>query len=73
VSSKTWDVRTIAFSLIVMSETLIWVRNSSALAVRALTWGWLLVYVVPALFRARPSRSHARTARTIALPEASEP
>lgn len=73
VSSKTWDVRTIAFSLIVMSETLIWVRNSSALAVRALTWGWLLVYVVPALFRARPSRSYARTDRAIALPEASEP
>ena len=72
VSTKPWDVRTIAFSLIVMSETLIWVRNSSALAVRALTWGWLLVYVAPALFRARASRSRTRATRTIALPEASE-
>jgi hypothetical protein len=73
VASKAWDARTVAFSLIVMSETLIWVRNSSALAVRALVWGWLLVYVVPALLRGRRSRSYARTARTIALPEASEP
>ena len=53
VSSKTWDARTVAFSLIVMSETLVWVRNSSALLVRALAWGWLLVYLVPALFRGR--------------------
>lgn len=72
VASKTWDVRTVAFSLIVISETLIWVRNSSALAVRALAWGWLLVYVVPAVFGGRRSRSYARTARPI-LPEASEP
>jgi hypothetical protein len=72
VSAKTWDVRTIAFSLIVMSETLIWVRNSSALAVRAVTWGWLLVYVVPALFRGRTSR-YARTTRPIALPAGSGP
>src|SRR4029453_5692836 len=27
VSSRTWDARTVAFSLIVMSEMLIWVRN----------------------------------------------
>jgi hypothetical protein len=73
VSSKTWDVRTIAFSLIVMSETLIWVRNSSALVVRAFTWGWLLVYVVPALVRGWSSRSYARTDRAIAVTEASEP
>ena len=71
VSAKTWDVRTIAFSLIVMSETLIWVRNSSALAVRAVTWGWLLVYVVPALFRGRASR-YAGTPRPIALSAGSE-
>jgi oligosaccharide repeat unit polymerase len=73
VASKTWDARTVAFSLIVMSETLIWVRNSSALAVRALVWGWVLVYVIPAGFGGRRSRPHARAARTIALPEASKP
>ena len=73
VSTKTWDARTVAFSLIVMSETLIWVRNSSALFVRALAWGWLLVYLAPALFRGRTGRFDARTTRTIALPEAAEP
>ena len=72
VVSKTWDARTVAFSLIVMSETLIWVRNSSALAVRALAWGWLLIYVVPAVFRGLQSRRYSRLTRTIALPEATE-
>jgi hypothetical protein len=70
VSSRAWDARTVAFSLIVMSETLVWVRNSSALFVRALAWGFLLVYVVPALFRGRTRRAHARV---IAPPEASRP
>ena len=73
VASKTWDARTIAFSLIVMSETLIWVRNSSALIVRALAWGWMLVYVVPALFRALPGRGYTRTDRTVAVPDAAQP
>jgi O-antigen polysaccharide polymerase Wzy len=73
VSSRTWDARTVAFSLIVMSEMLIWVRNSSALVIRALAWGWLLIYVVPAVFRGRLWRSSARPARTISVPEASEP
>lgn len=59
VSSKSWDARTVAFSLIVMSETLVWVRNSSALFVRAVAWGFLLVYVVPALFRGRTRRAFA--------------
>ena len=68
VSSRAWDARTVAFSLIVMSETLVWVRNSSALFVRALAWGFLLVYVVPALFRGRTRRAYARG---ISLPEAS--
>jgi len=70
VSTKSWDARTVAFSLIVMSETLIWVRNSSALFVRALTWGWLIVYLAPALIRGRAGRSDARA---IAQAEASEP
>jgi O-antigen polysaccharide polymerase Wzy len=47
VSANAWNTRLLALSLIVMSESLIWVRNSSALGVRALAWGWLLVYVVP--------------------------
>ena len=74
VSSRTWDARTVAFSLIVMSETLVWVRNSSALLVRALAWGWLLVYVVPALFRGwRHAVRSSEPTRSSALPEASEP
>ena len=49
--AKIGDPRHLAFSLIVMSETLIWVRNSSSLLVRAVAWGGLLVYVAPALIR----------------------
>ena len=60
VARRTWDARDVAFSLIVISETLIWVRNSSALFVRALTWGFLLVYIVPALIRGR-ARTPSRT------------
>jgi hypothetical protein len=59
-SSRAADARTLAFSLIVMSETLIWVRNSSALVVRAITWGWFLVYIVPAFLRGRAARSERR-------------
>lgn len=44
-----WDPRLLAFSLIVMMETLLWIRNSSTLIVRAVAWGWLLVYVAPAV------------------------
>ncbi len=70
VSSRSWDARTVAFSLIVMSETLVWVRNSSALFVRAVAWGFLIVYIVPALFRGRTRL--VRTRRTVEL-EASQP
>jgi hypothetical protein len=51
-SSKALDPQVLAFCLIVMMETLIWVRNSSPLVVRGLAWGWLLVYAFPALLRA---------------------
>lgn len=61
VSVHARNVRLVALSLIVMSETLIWVRNSSALGVRALAWGWLLVYVVPAILE-RTRRPSARGA-----------
>ena len=60
VLKRTWDARDVAFSLIVISETLIWVRNSSALFVRALTWGFLLCYILPALIRGR-TRTRSRT------------
>jgi hypothetical protein len=52
-SSKAWNPQVLAFCLIVIMETLIWVRNSSTLVVRGLAWGWLLVYALPALIRAR--------------------
>jgi hypothetical protein len=55
-SSKALDPQVLAFCLIVIMETLIWVRNSSPLVVRGLAWGWLLVYAFPALLRAK-SRS----------------
>lgn len=44
-----WDPRFLSFCLIVMMETLLWIRNSSTLIVRAVAWGWLLVYVAPAI------------------------
>lgn len=65
VSTRSWDVRTVAFSLLVMSESLIWVRNSSALFVRAVTWGWLLVYLVPMVIRGRSGGSASRRAAVI--------
>lgn len=68
VASKPLDVRAVAFSLIVMSETLIWVRNSSELAVRALVWGWLLIYLLPALFRGRRVPSNGQAERSVMLP-----
>ncbi|HXF74154.1 MAG TPA: O-antigen polysaccharide polymerase Wzy [Actinomycetota bacterium] len=54
-----WDPRLLAFSLIVMMETLLWIRNSSTLIVRAVAWGWILVYVAPALLGARRGRQPA--------------
>jgi nitrate reductase alpha subunit len=48
--------QTVAFALIAMAEMLIWVRNSSTLEVRALTWGAIIVYVVPALLTVRRHR-----------------
>jgi O-antigen polysaccharide polymerase Wzy len=57
VSANAWNVRAVALSLIVISETLIWVRNSSALGVRALAWGWIVVYALPAALEAMRRRS----------------
>jgi subtilase family serine protease len=43
-------------ALIAMGEMLIWVRNSSTLEVRALAWGAIIVYVVPAILAVRRRR-----------------
>jgi O-antigen polysaccharide polymerase Wzy-like protein len=56
VSDRRWKPQTVAFALIAMAEMLIWVRNSSTLEVRALTWGAIIVYVVPALLTVRRHR-----------------
>jgi len=53
MTSKALDPRVLAFALIVMMETLLWVRNSSTLVVRAVAWGWILAYVIPALLMMR--------------------
>jgi len=53
MTSRAWDPRVLAFALIVMMETLLWVRNSSTLVVRAVAWGWVLVYVIPTVLVGR--------------------
>jgi hypothetical protein len=58
VSSRRWNAQTLAFGLIAMSEMLMWIRNSSSLEARALSRGWLIVYVVPFLLAVR-RRSYA--------------
>jgi hypothetical protein len=58
MTSKAPDPRALAFALIVVMETLLWVRNSSSFGVRAVAWGWIIVYVIPALLtRKRPAAS----------------
>lgn len=47
LSARRPDPRTLAFSLIVIQELLLLVRNDSSGAVRTLIWGWLLVYAGP--------------------------
>jgi hypothetical protein len=56
VSDRRWNPQLLAFTLIAMGEMLIWVRNSSTLEVRALTWGAIIVYVVPAILAVRRRR-----------------
>jgi hypothetical protein len=67
MTSKAADPRVLAFALIVMMETLLWVRNSSTLAVRAVAWGWILVYVLPALLTRRRSAEPGRAQETPVL------
>lgn len=62
-----WSPQLLAFWLIAMMETLLWVRNSSTLIVRAVAWGWVLVYAVPALVAGASAR-RSRSALAPALP-----
>ena len=52
-----WDPRLLAFCLILMMETLLWVRNSSTFIVRAVAWGWVLVYLAPRILGVLGRRS----------------
>jgi hypothetical protein len=56
---RRWDPRVLSFALIFMMEMLIWVRNSATSVPRDLVWGWLLVFVAPALLT-RPARLLSR-------------
>jgi hypothetical protein len=47
LAARRPDARTLAFSLILMQELLILVRNDSGGVVRTLVWGWLVVYAGP--------------------------
>jgi hypothetical protein len=53
----------LAFGLIVVAETLLWIRNSSSMFVRAVAWGFVVVYVLPTLL-ARRRRRAADVVRT---------
>ena len=60
MTSKAPDPRALAFALIVVMETLLWVRNSSSFGVRAVAWGWIIVYVIPALLTRKRSAAPPR-------------
>ncbi len=65
MTTRVANPQVVAFVLIVMMETLLWVRNSSTFEVRAVAWGSIVVFVIPALFTARQhlrSRTPAATA-----------
>jgi hypothetical protein len=47
MASKGWDRRALALTLIVMMESLVWVRNSSTDFVRPVSWGWIIAYAIP--------------------------
>jgi hypothetical protein len=60
VSDRRWNAQVLAFALIAMEEMLIWVRNASTLEVRALAWGAIIVYAVPAILAVRRRRRSPR-------------
>jgi O-antigen polysaccharide polymerase Wzy-like protein len=57
--ARASDALGLAFSLIVVMETMLWIRNSSSLFVRAVAWGFIVVYALPTLL-ARRQRSAPR-------------
>ena len=67
MTSKAPDPRALAFALIVVMETLLWVRNSSSFGVRAVAWGWIIVYVIPALLTRKRSGASPRV-EMVAVP-----
>ena len=67
MTSKAPDPRALAFALIVVMEMLLWVRNSSSFGVRAVAWGWIIVYVIPALLTRKRSAEPPRV-ETVAVP-----
>lgn len=67
MTSKVRDPRALAFALILVMEMLLWVRNSSSFGVRAVAWGWIIVYVIPALLT-RKRRAAPPRVETVAVP-----
>ena len=63
-----WDPRLLAFCLIVVMETLLWVRNSSTFIVRAVAWGWVLIYVAPRILAMLGGRSARPLPAAVAAP-----
>lgn len=55
----TLDSRFFALVLLLMMALLIWVRNESVALTRPLVWGWLIIYVLPALLDSHRSRRMA--------------
>jgi O-antigen polysaccharide polymerase Wzy-like protein len=53
--ARASDALGLAFSLIVVMETMLWIRNSSSLFVRAVAWGFIVVYALPTLLARRPA------------------
>lgn len=58
---RSGDALALAFALIAMMETLLWVRNSASLFVRAVAWGFVFVYLIPTLL-GRSERVRRRAA-----------
>lgn len=67
MTNKAPDPQALAFALILVMETLLWVRNSSSFGVRAVAWGWIIVYVIPALLT-RKRRAAAPRVEMVAGP-----
>jgi hypothetical protein len=60
IQREPLDPRFLALILLLMMALLIWVRNESIALTRPLIWGWLLIYVLPALLDMHRSRRMAQ-------------